>query len=213
MTRWEGFVILLSCWDLLQLRQRMLLHSCPNNTVEEIKLLIYNKSELILTSLLGKTPAVLTPKPILPHLRSHAYVWLSLIVNISTLQERKLTAECNGGCQGNFLLLTVTWSLQYGYNNEWVMKHMEIIPSKDAVTSETATAQMMSLEPWAALIVFLLHNVTILHIVTLRGALVWLEISLCIFVTHHLVKRTIKGSTAKIDFFFFKTDRPYLCFN
>lgn len=74
MTRWEGFVILSSCWDLLQLCQRMLLHSCPNNTVEEIKLLICNKSELILTSLRGKTPSVLAPKHILLHLRSHAYV-------------------------------------------------------------------------------------------------------------------------------------------
>lgn len=196
MTRWEGFVILLSCWDLLQLRQRMLLHSCPNNTVEEIKLLIYNKSELILTSLLGKTPTVLTPKHILPHLRSHAYVWLSLIVNISTLQERKLTAECNGGCQGSFLLLTVTQSLQYGYNNEWVVRHTEIIPSKGAVTSETTTAQMMSLEPWAALVVFLLHF-------TLRGALVWLDFFLYISVTYHLVKRTIKDSRAKKKSFFF----------
>lgn len=132
----------------------MLLHSCPNNTVEEIKLLVYNKSELILTSLLGKPPAVLAPKRILPHLRSHAYVWLSLIVNISTLQERKLTAGCNGGCQGYFLLLTVTWNLQYGYNNEWIVRHGEIIPSKVALTSETTTAKLMSLESWAALLCF-----------------------------------------------------------
>lgn len=159
MTRWEGFVILLSCRDLLQLCQRMLLHSCPNNTVEEIKLLIYNKSEPILTSLLGKPPAVLAPKCILPHLRSHAYVWLSLIVNISTLREHKLTAGCNGGCQGYFSLLTVTWNLQYGYNNEWIVRHGEIIPSKDALTSETATAKLMSLEPWAAFIVLLFHFV------------------------------------------------------
>lgn len=156
MTGWEGFVILLSCWDLLQLCQRTLLHSCPNNTVEEIKLLICNKSELILTSLWGKAPTVLALKRVLLHLRSHAYVWLSLIVNISTLRERKLTAECNGGCQGYFLLLTVIWSLQYGYDNEWVMKHAEIIPSKDAVTSETTTAKLMSLESQAAFIELLL---------------------------------------------------------
>lgn len=163
--RWKSFVILLSCQDLLQLRQRMLLLSCPNNTVEEIKLLIYNKSELILTSLLGKPPAVLAPKHILPHLGSHAYLWLSLIVNISTLRERKLTAGGNGGCQGCFLLLTVTWSLQYGYNNGWIVRHGEIIPSQSALTSETSTAKPVSLQTQAAFTVLLFCFV-------LKGALV-----------------------------------------
>lgn len=163
--RWKSFVILLSCQDLLQLHQRMLLHSCPNNTVEEIKLLIYNKSELILTSLLGKPPAVLAPKHILPHLRSHAYLWLSLIVNISTLWEHKLTAGCNGGCQGWFLLLTVTWSLQYGHCNGWIVRHGEIIPSQRALKSETTTAKPVPLQPQAGSTLLLFNFI-------LKGALV-----------------------------------------
>lgn len=37
------------------------------------------------------------------------------------------------------------------------MKHAEVIPSKDAVTSETTAAKLMSLESQAAFIGLLLH--------------------------------------------------------